>query len=197
MNTHIKLYSYRRQVAREYGFFFEDSVEEYALLVVGEAKAVNQVISTLLQILPWIIVSIVCISLLAAFFYSQNKICCVNLRNSHNFLYHMLHGLCNVKRSPKIFIPVLIISIILHCISLLAAFFYSNYITKPIVAISALSKKMSDMELDCQCDESRHDEIGILAHSLNEMAANLFSTLRRRRNQCVVGKPDKQCRLVF
>lgn len=36
---------------------------------------------------------------------------------------------------------------------------------------------MSDMELDCQCDESRHDEIGVLAHSLNEMAANLFSTL--------------------
>lgn len=33
------------------------------------------------------------------------------------------------------------------------------------------------MELDCQCDESRHDEIGVLAHSLNEMAANLFSTL--------------------
>lgn len=72
--------------AREYVFFFEDSVEEYTLLVVGEAKVVNQVISTLLQILPWIIVSIV-------------------------------------------------------CISLLAAFFYSNYITKPIVAISALSKK--------------------------------------------------------
>ncbi len=108
--------------AREYVFFFGDSAEEHTLLVAGEAKAVNQVISTLLQILPWIIVSIV-------------------------------------------------------CISLLAAFFYSNYITKPIVAISALSKKMSDMELDCQCDESRHDEIGVLAHSLNEMAANLFSTL--------------------
>ena len=108
--------------AREYVFFFGDSAEEHTLLVAGEAKAVNQVISTLLQILPWIIVSIV-------------------------------------------------------CISLLAAFFYSNYITKPIVAISALSKKMSDMELDCHCDESRHDEIGVLAHSLNEMAANLFSTL--------------------
>lgn len=108
--------------AREYVFFFGDSAEEHTLLVAGEAKAVNQVISTLLQILPWIIVSIV-------------------------------------------------------CISLLAAFFYSNYITKPIVAISALSQKMSDMELDCHCDESRHDEIGVLAHSLNEMAANLFSTL--------------------
>lgn len=71
---------------REYVFFFGDSAEEHTLLAAGEAKAVNQVISTLLQILPWIIVSII-------------------------------------------------------CISLLAAFFYSNYITKPIVAISALSKK--------------------------------------------------------
>lgn len=108
--------------AKEYVFSFRDSTEEYALMVAGEAKAVNQVISTLLQILPWLMVSIV-------------------------------------------------------CISLLAAFFYSNYITKPIVAISTLSKKMAGMELDCHCDESRHDEIGVLAHSLNEMTANLFSTL--------------------
>ena len=114
--------------AKEYVFLFADSTEEYTLMVIGEAKAVNQVTATLLQILPLIIFSIV-------------------------------------------------------CISMFAAFFYSNYITKPIVAISTLSKKMADMELDCHCDESRNDEIGILAHSLNEMAANLFSTLTQLRNK--------------
>lgn len=64
-------------------------------------------------------------------------------------------------------------------ISLLAAFFYSHYITKPIVAISTLSKKMAGMELNCRCDESRDDEIGILASSLNEMAQNLTETLEQ------------------
>lgn len=108
--------------AKEYVFRFGGSDEEYTLMVTGEARAVNQVAATLLRILPLIIVSIV-------------------------------------------------------CISLLAAFFYSNYITKPIVAISTLSEKMADMESDCHCDESRKDEIGVLAHSLNKMAANLFSAL--------------------
>lgn len=121
--------------AKEYVFFFADSTEEYTLMVISEARAVNQVTATLLQILPLIIVSIV-------------------------------------------------------CISLFAAFFYSNYITKPIVAISTRSKKMADMESDCYCDESRNDEIGILAHSLNEMAANLFSALTQLKTANNILKQD-------
>lgn len=108
--------------AKEYPFSFANSNEEYTLIVIGETKFVNQVTATLLQILPWIICAIV-------------------------------------------------------CISLFAAFFYSHYITKPIVSISTLSKKMADMDLNCRCDESRNDEIGVLANSLNEMALNLARTL--------------------
>ena len=63
-----------------------------------------------------------------------------------------------------------------------AAFFYSHYITKPIVEISTRSKRMANMELNCRCDEARNDEIGILAHSLNEMADNLFRTLEELEN---------------
>ena len=36
---------------------------------------------------------------------------------------------------------------------------------------------MADMDLNCRCDESRNDEIGVLANSLNEMALNLARTL--------------------
>lgn len=108
--------------AKEYPFSFTNSNQKYTLIVIGETKFVNQVTATLLQILPWIICAIV-------------------------------------------------------CISLFAAFFYSHYITKPIVSISTLSKKMADMDLNCRCDESRNDEIGILANSLNEMALNLAKTL--------------------
>lgn len=110
--------------AKEYPFSFEDSNQEYTLIVIGKLETVNQVTSTLLQILPWIIGSIV-------------------------------------------------------FISLLAAFFYSHYITKPIVAISMLSKEMATMNLNCRCDETRNDEIGILARSLNELAQNLEKTLEQ------------------
>ena len=113
--------------AKEYTFSFANSNDIYTLIVIGETKAVNQVTSTLLQILPLVILSIV-------------------------------------------------------LISLLAAFFYSHYITKPIVEISTRSKRMANMELNCRCDETRNDEIGILAHSLNEMADNLFKTLEELEN---------------
>lgn len=113
--------------AKEYTFSFADSNEECTLIVIGEAKAVNQVTSTLLQILPFVIISII-------------------------------------------------------LISLLAAFFYSHYITKPIVEISTRSKGMANMELNCRCDEARSDEIGVLAHSLNEMADNLFKAFAELEN---------------
>lgn len=110
--------------SREYSFSFADSDKKYILIVIGEVTAINQVTTTLLMILPWILVTII-------------------------------------------------------CISLFAAFLYSHYITKPILAISTISKKMSNMELDCRCDEGRFDEIGILAKSLNEMAQNLSKALNQ------------------
>ena len=36
---------------------------------------------------------------------------------------------------------------------------------------------MAGMELDCRCDESRDDEIGVLASSLNELVQNLAKSL--------------------
>ncbi len=106
--------------AKEYSFSYME--KDCSLIVIGGTKSVNQVVTTLLQILPWIIGAIV-------------------------------------------------------FISLLAAFFYSHYITRPIVSLSILSKKMAGMELDCRCDESRDDEIGVLASSLNELVQNLAKSL--------------------
>lgn len=125
--------------AKEYSFSFSNSDLGYTLFVMGETKAVNQVTTTLLQLLPWIIGAIV-------------------------------------------------------CISLLAAFFFSHYITKPIVAISTLSKKMANMDLDCRCDEGRDDEIGVLASSLNDMAQNLSEALEqlKRANSALQQDIDKE-----
>ncbi|MBQ2887853.1 MAG: HAMP domain-containing protein [Firmicutes bacterium] len=121
--------------AKEYPFSFTNSNQEYTLIVIGETKFVNQVTATLLQILPWVIVAIV-------------------------------------------------------CISLFAAFFYSHYITKPIVSISALSKKMANMDLNCRCAEGRNDEIGVLANSLNELALNLAKALGELKSANLVLQQD-------
>lgn len=114
--------SYDLSKAKEYTFSYQQSEQQYTLIVLGETKTVNQVSVVLLQILPWLLCAIICISALAAFFYSR-------------------------------------------------------YITRPIISISAVSKRMADMELKCRCDDSRNDEIGTLANSLNEMAEKLTGTL--------------------
>ena len=116
--------------AKEYSFSFSDMEKDCSLIVIGGTKSVNQVVTTLLQILPWIIGAIV-------------------------------------------------------FISLLAAFFYSHYITRPIVSLSILSKKMAGMELDCRCDESRDDEIGVLASSLNELVQNLAKSLEELKVEMI------------
>jgi len=54
---------------------------------------------------------------------------------------------------------------------------YSRIITKPVLAISSVSEKMSNLQLDWQVDEQRTDELGILGKSLNTLSRNLSSAL--------------------
>ena len=62
-------------------------------------------------------------------------------------------------------------------ISALAAFFYSQFLAKPIVEISNVSKRMTSLDMAWKCDVSRSDEIGVLAGNLNEMASRLSMAL--------------------
>lgn len=62
-------------------------------------------------------------------------------------------------------------------ISILTAFFYSQFLAKPIINISNISKRMAALDMNWRCDASRSDEIGVLARNLNEMALRLDSAL--------------------
>lgn len=66
----------------------------------------------------------------------------------------------------------LLLSIIL-VISLIISWLYSKMITKPILEISRISEKMSDLHLEWQLNEQRTDELGVLAKSLNRLSQNL------------------------
>ena len=71
--------------------------------------------------------------------------------------------------------PWIVIAVI--AISFFGALFYSRYITRPIVKLNNVSKKMASMEFDWLCDESRLDEIGTLGRSLNELSQKLSEAL--------------------
>ncbi|MDO5424531.1 MAG: HAMP domain-containing sensor histidine kinase [Eubacteriales bacterium] len=73
-------------------------------------------------------------------------------------------------------LPWLVVIVLL--IAVVGAFFYARYITRPIVQMSAISKKMAGLDFQWQCEgEGRQDEIGTLARSLNQMADSLSKAL--------------------
>ena len=63
-------------------------------------------------------------------------------------------------------------------ISLIASCFVTRLLTKPILEISDISKRLTALDMTWRCDASRTDEIGTLALNLNAMAARLDSTLK-------------------
>lgn len=71
--------------------------------------------------------------------------------------------------------PYLLVVIML--IALLGALIYSRYITKPVVRLSGISQKMSELDFTWRCDEKRVDEIGALGHNLNTLSQRLSTAL--------------------
>ena len=69
------------------------------------------------------------------------------------------------------------ILLVLLAFSLLCAFFYSRYITRPIVRMSGIAGKMAELDFHWECGETRRDEIGKLGRSLDKLAQRLDMAL--------------------
>lgn len=50
-------------------------------------------------------------------------------------------------------------------------------VARPVVRIADISERLSRLDMTWSCDERRHDEVGVLARSLNTMAARLERTI--------------------
>lgn len=92
-------------------------------------------------------------------------------------------------------IPVM--SVTVFAISVIAAFFYTWYMTEPIKRISRLSKQMAGMDFSGLCPDRRTDEIGVLSDSLNELSQKLSSTLfeLQRANEKLQADIDRERQL--
>ena len=67
--------------------------------------------------------------------------------------------------------------LVLLVFSLLCAFIYSRYITRPIVRMSGIAGKMAELDFHWECGEKRKDEIGKLGRSLDKLAQRLDKAL--------------------
>ncbi|WP_304428863.1 cell wall metabolism sensor histidine kinase WalK [uncultured Acetatifactor sp.] len=70
-----------------------------------------------------------------------------------------------------------IILLLVLAIALVISWLYSRMITKPVLEISRISEKMSDLQLDWTVDEQRTDELGTLGKSLHRLSRNLSAAL--------------------
>ena len=71
-----------------------------------------------------------------------------------------------------------LLSALILLISALGAFLCSRVLVRPVLEISRISKRMSQLDMTWECKVSRSDELGILANSLNTMAKRLDATLK-------------------
>lgn len=78
------------------------------------------------------------------------------------------------------FLPIVFSIIIL--LSVLSAFICSKVMVTPIAEISQISKRMTALDMTWRCDIESDDEIGVLALSLNTMAARLQTTMAELEN---------------
>lgn len=84
--------------------------------------------------------------------------------------------------------------LVLLTFSLLCAFFYSRYITRPIVRMSGIAGKMAELDFHWECGETRRDEIGQLGRSLDAMAGKLSTALTELEsaNQALRGEVEQE-----
>ena len=86
------------------------------------------------------------------------------------------------------------ILLVLLAFSLLCAFFYSRYITRPIVRMSGIAGKMAELDFHWECGEKRRDEIGKLGRSLDKLAQRLDAALTELEsaNQALRGEVERE-----
>lgn len=89
----------------------------------------------------------------------------------------------HISELQKSFIRVLpIILLMVLTVSFVVSGLYSHMITKPVLEISRISEKMSDLQLHWTVGEQRTDELGTLGKSLNRLSRNLSAALSDLQN---------------
>jgi len=89
----------------------------------------------------------------------------------------------HISELQQSFIRVLpIILLMVLTVSFVVSGLYSHMITKPVLEISRISEKMSDLQLHWTVGEQRTDELGTLGKSLNRLSRNLSIALSDLQN---------------
>lgn len=92
-----------------------------------------------------------------------------------------------IKMAPWLFVLLLFLSVV-------CAFVYSRYITRPIVRLSHIAGRLAELDFQWECGEKRQDEIGKLGRSLDQMARRLSGALKELEdaNRILRGEVERE-----
>lgn len=69
------------------------------------------------------------------------------------------------------------VGILVTILCVIIMIFLSNHYTRPILKLAQIAKKMENLDFDVRYKENRHDEIGVLGHSMNSLSDKLEQTI--------------------
>ena len=97
----------------------------------------------------------------------------------------------SIKESIDLFNRVLImVSVVIIIIGSAAIYIISDNLTKPLLQLSEISKKMSRLEFENKYDGNSQDEIGVLGNSMNELSFKLEKAIKELKNANIQLKAD-------
>jgi len=89
----------------------------------------------------------------------------------------------SIRESVKIYNKFLIyVGILVTALSVLLIWFFSKRLTKPILELTAVSRKMTELDFDAKYSSGGIDEIGILGANFNLMSEKLETTISELKN---------------
>lgn len=100
------------------------------------------------------------------------------LKNGTAYTLALQTDLFAVQQATKVLLSILpYVILMVFLLSLLCAWLYTRYITRPVVRLSKISKQMAELDFSGQCSTGRKDELGCLAQNLNSLSASLSTAL--------------------
>ncbi|MBR6404241.1 MAG: HAMP domain-containing protein [Eubacterium sp.] len=85
----------------------------------------------------------------------------------------------NINFAAKLFTSI---SLMLLVIEVLIVLLISNMFSRPIIEMSRVAKKMSNMDFSAKVDVKSQDEIGVLGESMNELSTKLEKSISGLKN---------------
>lgn len=121
----------------------------------------------------------------ASLFYNKSSnskkigvLCPISINSKNDSLVIAVSSIQPIEEASSVISEFYIyIFIFFVFIAVLLSFIFSNFISKPLVKINTVAKKMTDLDFTAKCSIKRDDEIGNLALTLNFLSSNLEESL--------------------